>query len=234
MANSAWEGTVRLFIAIALVVFFGGFVAPVASAQTTTIIDARVGVTDESPYAATYHLVEVFQFHGRWIVPDVGYIDFADAKHYREWFVGAGYKLLVTKYVTVAEELYFVQAAGPESESAKYLQLWTGVFYTFTSKFGGETAFFPYIPLNRAGRKQWVLERTKLEYAFIPALKVGAGYGAYQLGDELWQHKPFVTTTLAPVGGKFGSLELWYQWLPDGKGQVQIRYEVVRITTKKK
>ena len=205
------------------------FAPCVVNAQTTNILDLRVGLKDQ----ATYRLFEVFQIRGRWIAPDVGYIDFADARNYREWFIGAGYKPLISKYLTIANELYFVQAAGKASGNARYLQPWTGLFYTFTPKLGGEAAFFPYIPLDDAGRKQWVVERVKLEYAISSVLKAGAGYGAYQFGDNAWQNKPFLTTTITPAQGKFGGLELWLQKLPGGKVQAQFRYELVRTGNKK-
>ncbi|OGI63250.1 hypothetical protein A2818_01755 [Candidatus Nomurabacteria bacterium RIFCSPHIGHO2_01_FULL_40_12] len=192
--------------------------------QTTTVVDARVGVKDGE---ATYRYVDAFQVHGRWIVPDVGYIDFGETKHYREWFVGTGYKPLVTKHVTIANEVYFVQSAGMVSGNAKYVQLWTGIFYQFTPKLGGETVFFPYVSLDDAGRKQWVVERAKLEYKVVLSLKLGGGYGAYQFGDKEWQHKPFITTTLTPAKGKFGSFEIWLQKLPKGN-QIQLRYELVK------
>jgi len=199
-----------------------------ASAQTKTVVDARMGVQGDK---ATYHLVEAFQVRGRWIVPDIGYIDFADSD-YREWFIGAGYRTLVTDRVIIANEVYFVESAGPDSRGARYLQLWTGVFYDFTSKLGGEAVFFPYIPLNDSGRKQWVIERAKLEYTIISWMKSGAGYGAYRFDDKKWEHKPFVTVTVTPFSGKFGSLELWYQKLPEGKSQAQLRYKLVHINKK--
>jgi hypothetical protein len=217
----------KFFTAIAL---FVSFTVPTMSfAQTTTIAYYRMGVGEET----TYHYAQSFQVRDRWIAPDVGYIDFARTAEYREWFVGGGYKLLKTKHVTVAGELYFVQAAGPASAGAKYVEPFTGTFYTFTPRWSGETVILFYVPLDNAGLKQVVLERTKIEYGFAPAFKLGVGYGAYQAGDEEWQNKPFITATLRPFGGKFGSFELWLQKLPGDKSQVQIRYELVHVGNKK-
>jgi len=89
-------------------------------------------------------------------------------------------------------------------------------------KLGGEVVYFPYLPLNKAGRMQHVLERAKLEYSF-KHFKAGGGYGAYQFGDSPWQNKPFITSTLKC--GRFGNLELWLQKMPRGNPQVQVRYE---------
>ena len=218
------------FLAIVFAALFLSVVlVSLVSAQTTTIADARIGISNTT----TYRYVEVFQVEGRWIFPDIGYIDFADAKRYGEWFVGAGFKSVMTKHVTVAHEVYFVRSVGSASGDAKYTQVWTGIFYTFTDKLGGEAAFFPYIPLNSAATKQWVVERIKLEYSFTPAFKAGAGYGAYQFGNGEWQNRPFITTTVTPAGGKFGSFELWYQKLPNGKSQIQVRYELAHVSKKK-
>lgn len=208
---------------ILLVLSLMGIFASSANAQTTTIVDLRTGVQPK----ATYHYAEVFQVRGRWIVPDVGYIDFADAKQYREWFVGAGYNVWVTKRVTITNELYFVLTDGFLSGNTKYIQPWTGIFYTLTPRLGGETVIFPYIPLNDSSRKQWVVERAKLEYALTSLFKVGAGYGAYQFGDSEWQHKPFITGTITPFSGRYGRLEFWYQRLSGDKTQMQVRYKLV-------
>jgi len=50
----------------------------------------------------------MFQTHGKWIVPDVGYIDFGTG-NYRELFFGAGRTLYDGKKLMMTEELYFVQ-----------------------------------------------------------------------------------------------------------------------------
>jgi hypothetical protein len=203
-----------------LVVLFVITAFSTANAQTTTIVDLRIGMQSQ----ATYHLVEAFQNRGRWTFPDVGTVDFG-ASDYREWFVGVGYKILDTKHVSMSETIFFVQAVGPAADQARYIQLSTGIQASFTPQLSGEAAFFPYIPLNSAGTRQWVVERAKVEYIFATAFKAGGGYGAYQFGNEKWRHQPFLTTTFSPAEGKFGSWEFWYQRLPEGK-QVQIRFEL--------
>ena len=88
--------------------------ANVASAQdqpsTQTFVVVRVGTN-----GGAYHYAEVFQQRGKWIFPDVGYIDFDQAKQYREYFVGAGAVLFSSKHLTVIEEGYLDKAAGPSS-----------------------------------------------------------------------------------------------------------------------
>lgn len=179
----------------------------------------RTGVQDNAK--TTYRFVEVFQQRGRWIFPDGGYIDFADAGKYREIFLGAGAVLYNSKRLTVIEEGYIDKATGPASGGATYFQPWTLVGYRITPKLGSEVVYFPYLPLNKAGRIQHVIERAKLEYDF-KHLKVGGGYGAYQFGDNAWQNKPFITTTLK--GGRLGNLELWLQRMPSDHAQLQVRY----------
>lgn len=194
-------------------------------AQTTMIVDVRTGFRPER----TYNLGEAFLVHEKVgvIAPDFGYIDFGDGGKYREWFAGGGYKVFVSKHLTVVEEVYLAFASGPAAKGAKYFWPWTGVNFTLSSKVGGEAVFFPYIPLNGAGTWQFVVERIKLEHTFHPAFKAGAGYGAYLFGSERWQHRPLITATVTPLGGKFGSMEFWLQKFADG-AQVQLRWELVK------
>jgi hypothetical protein len=192
--------------------------------QTKTIAIARTGfLTGDGQ--TTYRLVEVFQVRGKWILTDVGYIDFGNTGVYRETFIGAGWTVLDSKQITIIEEGYFDQASGPSSKGAMYFQPWTYIGYKITSRLGGETVYFPYLPLNKAGRVQHVVERAKLEYDF-KYFKVGGGYGGYRFGSYDWQHKPFITATLK--AGRLGNFEVWLQRMPSSTGknhaQVQLRY----------
>src|SRR5260221_10766 len=110
----------RFRILLAMVATFVFFIGASASAQT--ILLARTGVQDR---ARTYELVEAFQVRGRWIVPDGGYIDFADGGKYRELFIGGGAVLVNTKHFTIIEEGYLDKATGPTSGGALYFQPWT-------------------------------------------------------------------------------------------------------------
>jgi hypothetical protein len=95
------------------------------------------------------------------------------------------------------------------------------VAYNLAPKLGGQMVYFPYLPLNEAGRVQHVLERAKLEYDF-GRVKLGGGYAGYRFGDGDWQNKPFVTASIK--AGPVGAVELWLQHLPGNRLTVQVRY----------
>ena len=196
-----------------------------ASAQTKTLVDLRLGMRDQ----ATYRYAEVFQVRDRWIFPDVGYVDFGSSD-YRELFAGAGRKLFVSKPLTIIEVLYFEQAIGPEGNGARWLLPWTLAAYEFHPRLRGEAVYFPYLPINQAGRIQHVVDHATLLYSFSPVFKAGVGYGAYQFGDDAWQNKLFAIATVTPKEAKFGSFEFWLEMLPDDKLQVQFRYKISRTT----
>lgn len=193
--------------------------------HATTILVARTGMRLDAPHAGTYHLLEVFQLRGKWVYPDMGYIDFA-TDNYHEVFVGAGRTLHDSKKLTVVEELYFDQAIGPAAKSAQYLWPWTLVDIRFTPKLTSEVVYFPYLPLNQSARIQHVLERAKVEYAINKMWKVGGGYAGYKYGDNRWQNKPLITTTVSTRAGAF---EIWVQKMPGG-AQVQVRYILVHTS----
>lgn len=191
-------------------------------AQTETVMIARMGVARSGP---TYHFVEVFQIRDGWILSDVGWIDFSTSD-YGEAFAGIGRVMVKTSHITLINELYIAATVGSASQGAIYIQPWTLVAYTVSSKLAGEAVAFPYVPLNKQARKQWVIERIKLEYD-LGLIKVGGGYGAYQFADEEWQHRPFVSVTAR--SSKLGDLEVWWQHLPQTKvrddgSQIQLRF----------
>jgi hypothetical protein len=186
-----------------------------AANPTTSILIARTGESFQSPHVGTYHLVEFFQLRGKWIYPDVGYIDFG-TNNYHEVFVGGGRTFYDGKKGMVIEEFYYDQAFGPASKSARYFQPWTFVQVNLSPKFAGEAVYFPYLPLNQSARIQHVLERVKVERKIGKNWRIGAGYAGYKYGDEKWQNKPFVTVTRGPV-------EIWpFQKIPGG-AQAQLR-----------
>jgi len=80
--------------------------------KTATIVMARWGERAESPAINTYHFVDVFQVRGKWVYPDIGYVDFGHI-NYREFFAGGGYSLLNGKHVAAVGELLYEQALGP-------------------------------------------------------------------------------------------------------------------------
>ena len=205
----------RLLFLVAIV----AAICSTAVAQTAVTVNVWMGhfVSRASGDSSRgYHLGEFVVTNGRWILLDAAYVDFGRGGEYREWFAGAGVNSLVSQPLTIAHELIFAQGMGPKSGGATYLWPWTGIFYNLSSKIGGDVVFFPYLPLDGAGKRQFVLERAKIEYRIHPAIKVGTGYGAYQMSGEGWQHKPFVTAPLSPFGGRFGRLATWFQKMPGG------------------
>ena len=190
-----------------------------AQTPVTTVVITRTGQNLQAPYTSTYHLFEVLQVRGKWIFPDVGYVDFATG-NYREVFIGGGRTFHDGKRLSVTGELYFVQAAGPASQNARYLWPNAIVDFRFTPKLTSQTSYILYAPLNKSARIQQVIERSKLEYAPKKSWKFGGGYAAYQYGNGPWQSKLFATTTIST---KAGSFEFWLQKIQQG-GQVQMRY----------
>src|SRR5436305_2024089 len=91
--------------------------------ETKTVFLARYGQRLQSPSTATFHYLELFQIRRRWVLPDVGYIDFG-RNDYREMFVGGGYTFYDGKHVTLIEEMFFVQASGSAANQARYLMPW--------------------------------------------------------------------------------------------------------------
>ena len=191
--------------------------------ETTTIFLARHAQTLQRQSTATMHYLELFQVRRRWVLPDIGYIDFGH-NDYREMFIGGGYTLYEGKQLNFIEELFFEKAFGSRANDAKYLVPWTMVQYRLTDNLGGEAVYFPYVPLNKSGRAQHVLERMKLERNIGKRWKAGAGLGGYKYADNAWSHKPFLTTTLST---RWGDWEFWLQRLPGNRAQFQIRYAIV-------
>jgi hypothetical protein len=218
------EMTKLLFVLIGCFVCgqFGFSQSP--ASETTTVILAREAQRFSSPANSTMHYLEGFQIRHGWVIPDVGYIDFGHSD-YREVFMGRGYTLVDGQHLSLIEEGFFVQASGVAAHQARYMMPWTMLQYRFTDKLGGEAVYFPYIPINNAGRKQHVLERAKLERKLNTRWKAGAGVGGYKFADNVWSTRPFVTTTLST---RWGDWEFWLQRLPENKPQFQIRYAIAR------
>jgi hypothetical protein len=187
-----------------------------AAAQATIVI-ARVAFKN----VTTFRYAQVFHESGRWVFPDLGYVDYGNSGDYREFFAGAGRTLIRSPKATLVGEMYYLQATGEASGSARYLLPWALVAVRPTARLRGEAVYFPYVPLNEPARLQHVVDRAKLEYA-LPHVKFGAGYGGYQAEGIHWQHQPFVTVTVTPP--RVGDIEMWVQRVPERGVQFQIRY----------
>src|SRR5215467_9938640 len=98
--------------------------ATTAPALETTIVLARYGERFASQNTATMHYLEGFQIRNRWVLPDIGYIDFGHSD-YREVFVGGGYTLIDGKHLSLVQEGFFVQASGAAANEAQYVMPWT-------------------------------------------------------------------------------------------------------------
>jgi hypothetical protein len=214
----------RLLLVVIVCLVCTGFGIAQSAAETTTIVLAREGQRLSPQSTATLHYLESFQVRHRWVLPDVGYIDFGHSD-YREVFLGGGYTLYDGKHISLVEEGLFVQASGHSSNQARYVMPWTMLQYHLTEKLGGEAVYFPYIPLNESARKQHVLERAKLERKISNRWKAGAGLGGYKFADQAWSNRPFITTT---VSTRWGDWEFWLQRLPENKPQFQIRYAIAK------
>jgi hypothetical protein len=187
------------------------------AAQADTMVFARMAGWN----ASSFHFVDVVQTRGRLVLPDIGYVDFGRS-NYREVFAGGGLVVYPGKHFTWIQECYFVRALGSAANRAAYLQPWTFAAYSIPrSPFIGEALYFTYLPLNPAGRIQYVLDRAKLERD-CHKFKVGAGYAGYQFAQTSWQNRPFVTVTIK--AGGLGSMEFWLQRLPGNSVQFQLRY----------
>lgn len=189
---------------------------------TTTLFFARTGESLAGPYTATIHYFEFLQIRNKWILPDIGYIDFGHG-NYQEYYVGGGRNLFDTKYASFDQELLYVGTTGSAAGRAKYLQPWSMLRVRFTPKLTSETVYFAYLPVNNAAKFHQVIERAKFEYAVKRRWKVGAGYAGVQFAGAGWIHKPLLTTTVATKAGAF---EFWLQKIPGGAG-VELRYALV-------
>ena len=204
----------RIALVCAALTWFAG---ETPSAQVTIAI-ARIAFKED----VTQRFAEVLhESKNGWIFPDVGYLDFGGGL-YREFFVGVGRTLHRSPTLTLVGTLYFQQAAGPASGSARYLVPWMLMNCRPHARVHCEAVYFPYLPLSDRGRVQHVLERAKLEYAFLPQLKIGGGYGAFSTRGIPWQNRPFFTATVSAP--RVGDVEVWVQRLPNRGAQMQLRY----------
>jgi len=127
-------------------------------AQADTMVFARMAGWN----APTFHFLDAVQTRGRLVLPDIGYVDFGRS-NYRELY-GGGLVVYPGKHFSWIQKCYFVRSLRRVANGASYLQPWTFVAYSIPqTRFLGETLYFTYLPLNRAGRIQYVLDRAKLE-----------------------------------------------------------------------
>ncbi len=176
----------------------------------------------------TFRFLQAIHERGRWIGPDVGFIDFGDASAYREAWIGGGGVAHASKLWFVALEALFAFGSGETTADTVYVQPWMLVGYRPRPRLAAELVYFEYLPLDDRGTRQRVLDRAKLERD-LGRFKVGAGYAGFQFGDGSWDHRPFLSAT-RKLGGT-AELELWVQRDEDFGGesqtQVQIRFALL-------
>jgi hypothetical protein len=169
------------------------------------------------------HMAEFVQTRNAWIVPDIFYCDSNSPSEYREMFVGGGRTLISAKHFTISGEMYVGSSSGSKAKGEFYFMPFVSATFR-GGKFAGEIATFPYIPLNSAGKYQFVLERAKIDYGLSKFLKMGVGYGAYWSENGKWLNKPFFYPGIKM--GKLGELELWLQEIPS-TARIFVRYKKV-------
>lgn len=177
----------------------------------------------QAPHVITYRVFEWTQEHGRWIVPDFGYFDTGYAKE-QIWFAGAGAKLINSRHVDWEQELYVSQEAGPDSKNRRSLWIWPVVSMRFPARLSAQVAAYPTLPLNRAQRWGYDVDRAKLERTLSARWRVGVGYAGGICDSRTWKGEPFLTATRRT---RLGSFEVWLQSVPGGS-QAQVRYLLVR------
>lgn len=196
---------------------------PADSSPVQNIYIVRTTGQLHSPHVVNYRLVEWAQARGSWIVPDFGYYDTGYGRD-QLWFAGIGKDLVTRQRFTWSQEVYFAQEAGPESRNQRSLWLWPVIGVRFTPRLSSETVLYPTLPLNRAQRWGFDIDRTKIEWAASPHWLAGAGYSSCVGAKQSWQHKPFFTATRKT---HVGAVELWIQRISGG-AQVQVRYQLVQ------
>jgi hypothetical protein len=193
------------------------------SSPVQDIVILRTGEQFQAPHVITYHLVEIAQQRGKWLVPDFGAIDYGKG-NFRELFIGGGPIYHYGKMVTYNQELFFAQD-NPAQRLTGRATFGPGRSSTSSSLPGSPPRLSPTlcIPLNRAAYMQYDLDRAKLEYAVSRRLIAGGGLSLAKNAGHPWENKSFITTT---VSTRHGTFEFWLQKTPGG-GQIQMRYQLV-------
>ena len=206
--------------------------APKASVMTEEVKPVLNIVVDRIGFykKESYVYGELFQIrpirgtkHWFVIVPDVGGIGFDQINRYREFYIGAGFEVVIGN-LTLDHEAYYDQATGPDAHGKAYYQPWSRAEYKFPNHLVGEVVAFPYIPIN-GGHTQFVMERAKLEYAGLKRFSFGGGLGMYQdFSVTDLQKRPFVSVTVKT--SRLGNFEFWIQAMPEKTFQIQFRHAI--------
>jgi hypothetical protein len=182
----------------------------------------RTGVQLDGQHSLTYRLSEFSLQRGRWILPDLGYYDIGGLSD-RIVFGGGGAEIK-NRHIDYTQILYVAEEAGSAAHHQRTLWIWPVIDATYTAHLTSEVALYPTIPLNQAARWSFDIDRAKMEYAFGPHFKAGAGYSACGGATTSWTNKPLATATLT---NRAGAWEFWLERMPGG-AQIQMRYSLTR------
>jgi hypothetical protein len=211
-----------LFLILLSLLFAFDLSAETVQKPAVDIFILRAGEQLQSPHIVTYRVAEWAQQRGRWILPDIGYYDTGYGKE-QIWFTGAGADILHTRHMDWEQELYFSQEAGPQSRNRRSLWVWPVLDFRFRPRLTGQFVAYPTIPLDRAQRWGYDVDRSKIEWHASSHWRYGVGYAGGICTARTWQSDPLLTVTRTT---RAGELEVWLQRISGG-AQVQMRYYLV-------
>ncbi|HEY2857549.1 MAG TPA: hypothetical protein VGJ21_03985 [Terracidiphilus sp.] len=208
--------------------FLMGLAAPAwanqaEKSEVSDILILRTGEELNAPHVFTYHVVEWEHVRGRWILPDMGYVDNGYGRD-QTWFVAGGAKALVTQHLDWTQELFVTQEAGPDSHNKRSMRLWPIVNVRLPNRLSSQMVPYPTVPLDAAQRWSIDIDRAKLEWTANTRWVAGVGYSGGLNKNRDWASRPFLTTTRRTPAGSF---EFWLERMPGG-AQLQVRYVLVK------
>ena len=173
----------RYFVSCLLLMLLlpaGSQAAEEHSRPVVNIYIVRAAEQLQQPHVVTYRVFEWTQERGRWIFPDFGYFDTGYGKE-QIWFAGAGAKLVHGRHVDWEQELYISQEVGRDSTNKRSLWIWPVVNMRFPARLSAQVAAYPTLPLNRAERWGYDVDRIKLERKLSSRWSAGVGYAGGNL-----------------------------------------------------
>jgi hypothetical protein len=219
----SWVGHCWVFLGIVSICGSALAAEPSPSHPVKNIYVVRFGEQLNEPHIVTYRMVEWAQKRGRWIFPDIGYKDTGYARD-QLWFVAGGAQVVHKDQFGWTQELYFTQEAGAESHNKRSMWIWPVVDARFPHRLTSQIVPFSTIPLDRAQRWGFDVDRARLEWAASSRWITGAGYSGGICKQRTWQSRPFISLKRRT---SMGDVDLWAQRIPDG-AQLQVRWMLVR------
>lgn len=197
------------------------FVSPAVQAQEKIAhIISRVGV--EAKAGATYTYNAVWIEDGKKVDVDAGYLTYPGIST-GEAYIGAGYTLIAKENFFFVFEGLVDFETGNKTAHGVYFQPWIA-FGGKCKKLNYGGVIFPYLPLNKAGAKQLVIENITLSTK-IPGGNLEGGYAAYASDAAGYHNKPFIGFT--PNWKPLNNITIWYQRDTKTHGNIiQIRFHL--------